>query len=812
MTAVTHPEVLVGPRGRVAGRERNTRRRLPAAHSSDPLPTLPPGQQARPQPQRWPQTLASRQAVLAMGEALPRGSHNMRSGLVRVLDWLEQQPGESWQQRWRASGAEQAGADWIALVQGTGPRGGSAPSALRAAMPVLLAGQILRPSMEWLLDQHFYMTWPLSFAAIDPDGLAALERHYLTSGRQPGDPFATVRNTIAKLLVHKGGPLTAITAGDCAEYWWARRAHGKTMRDGGLFYTLLFEMGIFGQDAPPNLTAATRPGQLGCAALIDRYQIACTPIRDLLVDYLNVRRPSVDYNSLRHLALNLGKLFWRDLELHHPGIDSLHLAPEVAEAWKQRLRTVRYDRGRRSRARRAPEPILMQVRSFYADLAVWAAEDPARWGRFAAPCPIRPAETSFTKLRKHRKAAMDQRTRTLAPVLPTLVRVVGDALEQARARLEAAKAAGDGERFVVAGVAYRRKDPCTGSGRLFAVEEATGQRVDLSGLEERAFWTWAVVEVLRHTGIRIEEMLELSQYSFSAYTLPSTGEVVPMLQIVPSKTDAERLLLVSPELGEVLTAIIWRVRGQRATLPLVSSWDRFERCWSPRLPLLFQRPVGGVHTPITQRFVSDALDRAMIATGLTDAAGIPLRFTPHDFRRIFTTDALRAGLPPHIAAKILGHADLNTTLGYATVYPEDVISHHRAFIARRRSLRPSEEYRDLSADEWEQFLGHFELRKVELGVCTRDFGTPCVHEHACIRCPVLRPDPAQQPRLQAILANLRDRLREAHEQGWRGEVAGLEVSITAAEQKLQAMQQLAARHRVTHLGMPDFRSSIGRST
>jgi hypothetical protein len=54
------------------------------------------------------------------------------------------------------------------------------------------------------------------------------------------------------------------------------------------------------------------------------------------------------------------------------------------------------------------------------------------------------------------------------------------------------------------------------------------------------------VEVLRHTGIRIEEMLELAHHSFVAYTLPTTGEVVPMLQITPSKTDAERLLLVSP--------------------------------------------------------------------------------------------------------------------------------------------------------------------------------------------------------------------------------------------------------------------------
>jgi hypothetical protein len=52
-------------------------------------------------------------------------------------------------------------------------------------------------------------------------------------------------------------------------------------------------------------------------------------------------------------------------------------------------------------------------------------------------------------------------------------------------------------------------------------------------------------------------------------------------------------------------------------------------------------------------------------------------------------------------------------------------------VARRRTLRHGEEYRDLSPAEWDEFLGHFELRKVELGVCTSDFGTSCIHEHAC---------------------------------------------------------------------------------
>ena len=38
--------------------------------------------------------------------------------------------------------------------------------------------------------------------------------------------------------------------------------------------------------------------------------------------------------------------------------------------------------------------------------------------------------------------------------------------------------------------------------------------------------------------------------------LPTTGELVPLLQIAPSKSDEERLLLVGPELADVLSAIV----------------------------------------------------------------------------------------------------------------------------------------------------------------------------------------------------------------------------------------------------------------
>ena len=65
------------------------------------------------------------------------------------------------------------------------------------------------------------------------------------------------------------------------------------------------------------------------------------------------------------------------------------------------------------------------------------------------------------------------------------------------------------------------------------------------------------------------------------------------------------------------------------------------------------------------------------------------------------------------------------------VYPEEAIRGHRAFIAQRRAARPSEEYRTPTDAEWDEFLGHFERRRVALGDCGRAYSTPCIHEHSC---------------------------------------------------------------------------------
>lgn len=272
-------------------------------------------------------------------------------------------------------------------------------------------------------------------------------------------------------------------------------------------------------------------------------------------------------------------------------------------------------------------------------------------------------------------------------------------------------------------------------------------------------------------------------------------------------------MLVSPELADVLSAIISRLRAPNGAIPLVASYDIRERVWNPPMPLLFQRSIGNENRAFTPTAIRKLLINALAATGLTDANGDPLVFSPHDFRRIFVTDAIMNGLPPHIAQVICGHKTINTTMGYQAVYPAETIEAHRAFVARRRATRPSEEYRTPTDEEWDSFLAHFEKRKVSTGTCARAFGTPCIHEHACVRCSLLRPTPEQRARLEEIRDNLEARIIEAKREGWLGEIEGLQVSLTGTKDKLTQIDATLQRQTTaTQLGMPRFTDTSGRTT
>ncbi len=343
------------------------------------------------------------------------------------------------------------------------------------------------------------------------------------------------------------------------------------------------------------------------------------------------------------------------------------------------------------------------------------------------------------KYKRGRTALMHQRTRTLAPLLPRLVDSVEARLQHLERLTAAAQATPVGGEFDLDGETYQRVTAendrgrgLTGAGHLRVLRVSDGQRLNLTRDEEEAFWTWAIVDTLRHTGVRVEELLELTHLALATHTLPDTGEIVPLLQIAPSKQDTERVLLVSPELAHVLARVVHRLRGDGDHVPLVARYDQHERLTGPPLPHLFQRRHGTQRRVIAPEVVNRLLRRAIERADLRSPDGQPIRYTPHDFRRIFATEAVSGGLPVHIAAKLLGHRDLATTQAYVAVYQDDVLRHHAAFVHRRRAQRPGEEYREPTTEEWTEFEQHFTRRKLELGTCARPYGTPCRHEHACL--------------------------------------------------------------------------------
>ncbi|MCX4399412.1 site-specific integrase [Streptomyces sp. NBC_00264] len=779
----------------------------------------------RPYEDAWPATSQSYEEVVARLNQPPLRAASesthfyRRRGATLILRWLLDQPGATWQQRWNATpAATSTGAQWNKLnARWVGYDAANANGILNTGLFALVCADVLRPSLHWQLTRTSTNLRAIICQYRDPEGFARLQE---LVGPEAWSSHLGIlaKNVLVKLVIAKGGGLADINVGDAIEYMEAHRAQRATSGGQSLFYSWLKDLGHLPPDAPVSLRLLHRTsGQVSVEQLVDRYRPQSKPIRDLLVEYLKERQPTMDYTSLEDASRTLVRNFWLQIERIQPGIDTLRLLPEVVSAWKQVSRT-------KVTRRRLPDgtvheavteranygSLMIGVRALYLDLAHWAVEEPERWGPWVAPCPVSAADASTSKHEKRRKAKMDQRTRERLPALSTVVRAARANWTEAREGMEALQAAPLGGQFTFRGRTYTRqkKDSST----PFRAYDESGRRVHLGLVEERAFWAWATIEFLQHTGVRIEEMLEASHHALIKYKLPTSGEVVPLLQVAPSKTDEERLLLVSPELADVLSTIIARVRDPRTgAIPMLPNYDVAEKIWNPPMPLLFQWTYGGQRTPVSRQLIRNGLNEVLERTGLTDSAGQPLDFAPHDFRRIFITDAIRSGLPPHIAQVLAGHSDINTTMGYNAIYPADAIEAHRAFIARRRSLRPSEEYRTPTNEEWDAFLAHFEKRKLSLGTCARAFGTLCIHEHACVRCSLLRPEPSQRDRLTEIRDNLLDRIAEAQREGWLGEVEGLEISLAGAEDKLTQLDA-ALKPSVIHLGLPTFGEIAARTT
>lgn len=762
------------------------------------LPPIPPG----------PLTSASIEVIInRLGDCRPYWPHlNDHGGHIRrFLGHLRQLQGETWQDRW-ALFEDQVGHDaltWrlrVAGVSSKTPQNRNEVEGLNAAIGPLLALDVMRPSHRWIAGQRFAF-WKALSRFRDPTHTAELENALLQAKVSPTLATSGIL-TLGRIQAHTGKSIRQLTSEDILEL--TTQLPGKLIEVGrsGLtaVWPVMHRLGWIKHESG-TMPTRLRVGPKTVDEIVDFYNIT-GPCREPLIRYIQVRSAGLDYASLCALGRYLAGLFFADIVKHYPDQSSFALTPEQAAGWKARVK-VKAD----GTPRREVYSVFFSIRAFYLDISQWALED-AFWAQWVAPSPITFAETrGYVKHRRATIATMQQRTRELAPVLPRLVEAAERALRAAEAALADATAAGAGQTIDMDGEAW---EVFQSSQHAHIRIRRNGEDRDLSLEEDNAFWTWALVETLRHTGARIEEVLELVHMSIQPYKVPTTGETLPLLHFAPSKTDTERLMVAGPELVHVLYRVLSRITKDTGGAPLTQRWDSAEKVLSSPLPHLFVRRRGaGPPTVMTSATVSTLLND-LAGRAHIKVSGAEVRFTPHDFRRIFATEALASGLPPHIVQVLMGHASLATTQGYAAIYPRDIIRHHRTFIEKRRVIRPTEEYREPTAAEWDEFEAHFVQRKLSLGSCGRAYGTGCQHEHACLRCALLRPDPGQINRLQDIIDNLEERIAEAEQHGWLGDAEGLRVTLNSAEMKLAQMFKLQNHldREVVELGIPRSRPAF----
>lgn len=115
----------------------------------------------------------------------------------------------------------------------------------------------------------------------------------------------------------------------------------------------------------------------------------------------------MDYGSLEGLAYRLGRLFWAEVLDINPDQQNLHLAPDVAAQWRERVKATLDGLPRRETA-----SAYFAVRALYRDLAEWSHEQPERWAHWVAPIPLPRAESKAqSKQRRQVQTRMQQRTR-----------------------------------------------------------------------------------------------------------------------------------------------------------------------------------------------------------------------------------------------------------------------------------------------------------------------------------------------------------------------------------------------------------------
>lgn len=403
--------------------------------------------------------------------------------------------------------------------------------------------------------------------------------------------------------------------------------------------------------------------------------------------------------------------------------------------------------------------VLAFLRTFFSDIALWSLEENSPFQSHTPPAPpltYRETQTpEFTKLKKAREAGVTRRIMDLEREMPRI--------------------------------------------RALAHEEWQTSRNNLASLSDRlrfrnesiSFWNWASLEFLLQSGLRLEEARRVTVFDILKRR-DSKWKTYFLLHIAPSKFDKARLIPIGDSLGKVISEMIIHIKKYYGIdfVPPSDNFDFHTQQPLPRAPYLFQ---GRTRPEVIGRStIRDSLAGLSKRAGSKHYDGTPLLISPHDCRRVFASEHLNNGTPPHVVRALLGHERLDTVMIYAKLYPQTLIEEYRRHVhGVYQSLYGEEGIKVPTEEDWAELERSCSLRDMGTHLCALPTGDHCPRGLVCLGCIHSQPKKTALPQFQTMRASHARELTRAELRGEPlGQLAARRLEIARLDQAIIRASEL----------------------
>ncbi|MDJ0350553.1 tyrosine-type recombinase/integrase [Cryobacterium sp. PH29-G1] len=281
------------------------------------------------------------------------------------------------------------------------------------------------------------------------------------------------------------------------------------------------------------------------------------------------------------------------------------------------------------------------------------------------------------------------------------------------------------------------------------------------------------VTVLRHTGLRIGELLDLELGSVYDYGLTGSWLKVPL-----GKLATERMV---PLDATALAALDqWtRQRGPSRALP------------HPRTGTITDFLFTNHGRRLGPTRIRNGLIAASTAAGLRGADGTALIVTPHQLRHTWATELANAGMSLQALMALLGHATAQMTVRYATLAsPTLRVAYDDAVGKMRRQLTLTPVGRPIVPDKVAWLNSEMIKTRVAHGYCSRhESAGACSYANICENCANFTTGPEFTDALAEQLDDIQALTADAKQRGWDGEAARHATTAAALTSHLRQVRR-----------------------